>query len=1061
MLNWLIRKSLYLRPMVFAGALAIVYFGWGAFRSLPVEVLPDLTKPTVTIMTEAPGLAPEDVENLVTKRLEAALSGVSGVTRLRSKSDVALSLIYVEFDWGADIYDARIFVQERLQLAKESLPEGVSPFMTPVASLMGEIMLVGMRSPGGEVSGPELRSLADWDVGLRLRGIKGVAEVLNMGGGIRQLQIQPNPDRMQAMGVTFEEIETAAANSAGNSTGGFLTAGPKEIMVRNLAMTTDPEEIAKTVVKQVNDRPITIADVAEVTWGTEPMRGDAAIDGMPSVILSVTKSPGVDTIDLTQRIEKEIADIQTTLPDGVQIEALFRQSDFINHAVHNLKEAILHGGIFVAAILFLFLFNARTTAITLTAIPLSFCVTFLVFQWFEISVNSMTLGGLAVAIGMVVDDAIIDVENVYRRLRENASLAVPKPRLEVIVSASAEIRQSILYATIFVILVFVPLLALTGVEGRLFTPIAVATIVSMAASFVVSLTVIPVLCSYLLRPKIGKEHKDGFIVRGLKVGLKHTWLKLALSRPTLVFGAAAVLLAWAISLYPQMGKDFLPKFREETVLVATTTQPGTSLTQTNEITLQVEKLLMQIPEVRKVGARVGRAERGDHVVPVSTVEFDVDFVSSRVEKGFFRGLFDSLVGAHGDDGARSRADIEQEIRDTMRKIPGTFSVVSGPLADRVGHMLSGVSAKVAIKVFGPDLETLRKLGKEIQTVAQGIPGLEEAKVEQQALIPQIQILPDRERNSAYDIAPKALITQLSSLIGGKKVGELFEQERTIDLVLRLPELWRESPKKLEDMYVDTKQGRIPLRLVADIVESKGPNVIQREDGRRRFVVSINPTARDLSSLVTQLEQEINEKVKRPPGYEISVEGEFQAQQEATSSIIRSSLAVLCVAAFLLFMYFRSPMFSIQVLCDIPLALIGGLLLTHYMPGNNNISIATLVGFIAVTGIASRNSIMLISHYLHLMKHEGEGFTRKMIERGTLERLVPVLMTALSAGIALLPLVWAMDQPGKEILHPVAVVIVGGLITSTFLGLGVTPAVFYTFGRKAALRAVREGAPAAN
>ena len=556
--------------------------------------------------------------------------------------------------------------------------------------------------------------------------------------------------------------------------------------------------------------------------------------------------------------------------------------------------------------------------------------------------------------------------------------------------------------------------------------------VSMAASFFISLTVIPVLCSFLLEPKRKVQNREGRLVRGLKWLFRKTWLKLALDYPYAVFGIAGALVAAALSMVPLMGKDFLPSFEEETALVALTTAPGTSLAQTAEIAAIADRLLLQIPEVRKVGRRQGRAERGDHVVPVSTVEFDIDFEASD----------------------RSRAEILAEIRETMRSIPGTFSALSGPLADRVGHMLSGISAKVAIKVFGEDLDTLRTIGSSIQSIAQEIPGLEAARVEQQAPIPQLQIKVDRERALAYGLTPGKLNEQLSEMIGGVKVEQLFEGPRTIDLMVRLPTSWRESPKELERLYIQTEQGNpIPLRTVASVQHAKGPNVIQRENTQRRFVISINPTERDLKTLIETLQQRVTREVTLPKGYFISYEGEFQAQQEASRRILLMSLLVLLIMMMLLYAYFGMPVFVTQVLLDIPIALVGGLFLTWWTTAN--ISIATLVGFIAVAGIAARNSVMMISHYLHLMRHEGETFNRAMIERGTLERLVPVLMTALSAGIALLPLVLATNEPGKEILRPVATVIVGGLVSSTLLGLGVTPAFFYIFARRQAMQAIRK------
>lgn len=1035
MLSLLIQFSLRHRVIILLAACILLALGTQIGRSLPVEVLPDLTKPTVTILTEAPGLAPEEVEARVTFPLENALMGVSGVTRLRTTSDVSLSLVYIEFDWGTDLIQARQFVQERLQSAVQNLPEGIFPYMTPIASLMGEIMLVGIYDPENDTNPRDLRTLADWTVRRRLQSIPGIAEVLSMGGGIKQIHIQPNPDRMRAMNVRFDELLHAAHEAAGNTTGGFLTSSSKEIMVRHLAMTTDLASIASTIIKQIHDRPITIGDVAEVKWDVEPMRGDAAVNGIPGVILSITKAPGFDTLALTEIIENTLADLQESMPDGILVEPLFRQSDFINHAVGNLKEAMRDGAIMVSIVLFLFLFNVRTTVITLMAIPLSFATTLLVFDICGLSVNSMTLGGLAVAIGMVVDDAIVDVENVLRRLKINAASDKPKPRVSIIASASAEVRNSILYATLFIILVFLPLLGLSGVEGRLFAPIALATMVSMTASFFISLTVIPVLCYFLLYPKEAPQ-QDGTFVRGLKCALKKTWLKLALDKPFVVLSIAGTLIAGAITIYPMMGKDFLPTFEEETVLVALTTAPGTSLKQTAEIADIADKLLLNIPEIRKVGRRHGRAERGDHVVPVSTVEFDIDFITS----------------------TRGRDEVLDNIRQTMRSIPGTFSALSGPLADRIGHMLSGVSARVAIKIFGPDLDEIRRIGESIQIIAKEIPGFEDARVEQQAPIPQLRIEVNRARAMAYGVTPGALNSQLSALIGGQQVEQLFEGPRTVDLIVRLPDSWRESPDRLRNMYIDTESDlRVPLHLVADVRAAKGPNVIQRENTQRRFVVSINPTERGLDSKIETLQVRVAEEVKIPEGYFVSFEGEFKAQQAAAQRIIFLSIIVFVIMAGLLYSYFGSPVFVIQIIMDIPLALIGGLLLTFVT--TQNVSIATLVGFIAIAGIAARNSVMLISHYLHLMRHEGEPFGRSMIERGTLERLVPVLMTALSAGIALIPLVLAAGEPGKEILHPIAIVIVGGLITSTLLGLGVTPAIFYAFGGKHARKVVEKKVPA--
>jgi CzcA family heavy metal efflux pump len=1041
MLNHLIRFSLKNRVLVLALALIVLLLGIRTAGTLPVEVLPDMTKPTVTVLTEAPGLAPEEVEILVTRPLENALLGVGGLDRLRSNSDVGLSLVFVEFAWGTDIYKARQLVQERLQAVKFSAR--ATSGMTPVSSLMGEILLVGARSKDGSIAPMDLRTYAELNIARRLQSIPGVAEVLAIGGGVKQVHVEPDLLKMQAEGVTLEELERAVSLSAGNATSGYLQSGPREIMVRNLAMTADPADIAASVVRHDGDRVITIGDVATVKFGVATMRGDAGVSfekdkqETAGVILSIDKAPGFDTLKLTAAIEKAIGELRPGLPPGVEVGILFRQGDFIEHAIGNLKEAIRDGAIMVTIVLFLFLLNLRTTFITLTAIPLSFAITLITFKWFGVSVNSMTLGGIAVAIGMVVDDAIVDVENVFRRLRENAARPEPKPRLEVIATASSEVRSSILYATILIILVFVPLLGLAGLEGRLFRPIAIATIVSMAASFVVSLTVIPVLCSFLLRPKEGKEHRDGPLVRGLKFITRVTFLKAAFKAPLAVVAFAILLVVAAGMLYPGMGKEFLPTFNEGSATVSFASAPGTSLKQSNEVGEKAVMLLLQIPEVKTVGRRAGRAERDDHVMPVSVNEFDVEF----------------------HQGGRHREVVFAEIRDKLKGIPGTFVNVGQPIGHRLSHMLSGVSAKIAVKIHGPDLDTLRSLGTKVKEAGLTIPGLTDVNLEAQVPIPQIRIEVNRERARREGLAPGEINSQVSRLLGGSILGELREGEATVELVLRLPESWRTWPENIGELLIEAPNGRhLPLSLVADVHEVNGPNVINRENGQRRIVIGANTGQRDLESLVRNWQQAVAEKVVLPEGYRLRFEGEYLARQEASKRIITLFVIITGIIIVLLTGYFRSLSLALQVMLNLPLALAGALAFTWWKI--DNISIATLVGFIAVGGVAARNGIMMISHYLHLMRHEGETFGVALITRGTQERLVPVLMTALSAGIALVPLVLAPGEPGKEILHPVAVAIVGGLISSTLLDLVVTPAVFFLIGRKAAENALRLDAPAA-
>lgn len=1042
MLNHLIRFSLRNRALVIVVALLVMVLGLRTAGELPVEVLPDMTKPTVTVLTEAPGLAPEEVETLVTRPLENALLGVGGLDRLRSDSDVGLSLVFVEFAYGTDIYRARQLVQERIQMARGALPDDVEPGMTPVSSLMGEILLVGLRADEGTMAPMDLRTYAEWTVARQLQSIPGVAEVLAIGGGVKQVHVQPDLEMMWANDLSIEELEKAVSLAAGNSTSGYLQDGPREIMVRNLAMTVDPEEIAAVPVKVSGGRILTIGDVATVEFNVQTMRGDGGIafEGdeyeQAGVILSVDKSPGFDTLELTAKIEKALDEMRPSLPEGVEVGILFRQGDFIEHAIGNLKEAIRDGAIMVTIVLFLFLLNLRTTFITLTAIPLSFAITLLTFKWFGAGVNSMTLGGIAVAIGLVVDDAIVDVENVFRRLRENAARENPKPRLEVIAAASGEVRSSILYATVLIVLVFVPLLGLAGLEGRLFRPIAIATIVSMIASFVVSLTVIPVLCSFLLRPKEGQVHRDGPLVRAMKMVTRLTFLRAAFGVPLLVVAGAILLVVGAGMLYPGMGKEFLPTFNEGSATISFASAPGTSLAQSNEVGARAVRLLMQIPEVKTVGRRAGRAERDDHVMPVSVNEFDVEFHT----------------------GGRDREVVFGEIRDKLKGIPGTFVNVGQPIGHRLSHMLSGVSAKIAVKIKGPDLKTLRSLGGQVSELGSAIPGLEDVYLEAQVAIPQLRVIPDRVKAKTHGLTAGGINQQVSMLVGGVVVDELREGEATVDLVVRLAESKRTRPEALEDLLLMTPEGRrIPLSMVADVEMVNGPNVVKRENGSRRIVIGANTSERDLESLVLQWQEAVTREVDLPDGYTLQFEGEYLARQAASQRIMILFGIITAVIVVLLAGYFRSLSLALQVMLNLPLALAGALALTWYLVGN--ISIATLVGFIAVGGVAARNGIMMLSHYLHLMRHEGMTFGIEMISRGTQERLVPVLMTALSAGIALVPLILAPGEPGKEILHPVAVAIVGGLISSTLLDLIVTPAVFFLIGKKAAEKSLRLEAPA--
>ncbi|MCH7707748.1 MAG: efflux RND transporter permease subunit [Myxococcales bacterium] len=1026
MLSRLIEFSLRNRLFVVAASLLIFVYGIVVIRDLPVDVFPDLNRPLVTILTEAPGLAPEEVETLVTWPLETAVNGAPGVMRVRSNSGIGLSILFIEFDWGMDIYRARQIVQERLQLAAEKLPEEISPVMGPISSIMGEILLIGVSTKDGTTPPLELRSIADWTIRQRLLTIPGVAQVIPIGAGVKQYQILADPERMTAYGVSLEEVFDAAARSQINTPGGFVMGSYQEALVRNIARTADLDQIRATVVAERNGVPVRLEDVAELKIDHNIMRGDAGVDAQPAVIMSVKKQPGVDTIALTEKVKEALAEIEHGLPEDVELTLLFQQARFIDAAIANVEEAIRDGAIMVVIVLFLFLLNVRTTLITLTAIPLSFVATAIFFRFMDISINTMTLGGLAVAIGMVVDDAIVDVENVYRRLRENRHLPSPRPVLRVIAEASTEIRNSILFATLLIILVFIPLFGLAGIEGRLFAPIGVATIVAMVASFIVSLTVIPALCSYLLpQMKRMDTEEDGWVVRQLKHLDRRYLLTPALDHPLVAIGIAAVLVVGSFSLYPMMGKEFLPEFNEGTATINVLVAPGTSLEESNRIGTIAERLLLSIPEIENTGRRTGRAELDEHAEGVHYSEIDVDLLESE----------------------RSREEILDDIRGKLSEIPGTALNVGQPISHRLDHMLSGVRAQVAVKLFGEDLGLLRAKAAEIEAALSRVPGVVDLQTEKQVLISQIRIELDRERAQLYGVQVGDLAELLETALNGRVAGQVLDGLRTYDIYVWYGERFRGDIRAIGQMLVDTPSGeKVPLELLANVREAKGPNIINRENVRRRIVVSANVSGRDLGSTVADMQAAV-EGIDLPPGYSVSFQGQFQSQQEATRLIALLSLFTLATMFLLLYTHFRSAMIVGQILLNIPLAFIGGLALTYAMVGT--VSIATLVGLITLAGIASRNTIMMISHYLHLMEHEGEHFNRDMVVRGSLERLVPVTMTALVAGLALVPLVLSAGEPGKEILYPVAVVILGGLLSSTLLDMAVTPAVFLKFGQRAA------------
>lgn len=1011
----------------------ILVYGVYVVLNLPVDVFPDLNRPTVTIMSEAGGLAPEEVETLVSFPIETLMNGAPGVERVRSQSGIGLSIVWIEFKWGTDIYIDRQLVAEKLNLVREQLPAGVTPVMGPISSIMGEIMLVSVRSKTGETNPLDVRTLADWTIRPRLLSVPGIAQVTNIGGGVKQYQALVSPEKLKQFGLTIEKVAEALKKSNVNTTGGFVDSQSQEYLIRNLARFNSLDELKNTVVAYRTRTPIKLGDVANVEFGPKIKRGDGSTDAQPAVIMAVSKQPGADTLDLTKKVDAALKDLQATMPGDVEINSeLFRQANFIEASIGNVIEALRDGAILVVIVLFLFLLNFRTTAITLTAIPLSFVITFLVFKWAGVTINTMTLGGLAVAIGELVDDSIVDIENIFRRLRENRQLVDPKPAIKVVYEASLEIRSSIVYATFVVALVFIPLFSLSGIEGRLLAPLGIAYIVSLMASLVVSLTVTPVLASYLLpRMKAMKHGKEGFLVRFLKKWDERL-LHWTLRNPWKVIGGAAALFLATISVLPFVGTEFLPPFNEGTLTINLLAQPGTSLAESNKLGQVAEKMLLTVPEVLSTGRRTGRAELDEHAEGVHYTEIDVDLKKSK----------------------RSREEILNDIREKLAVVPGVVVNVGQPISHRIDHLLSGIRAQIAVKLFGEDLGTLRSKAEEIRNVISTVEGATDVQVEKQVLIPEVRFNINRNEAARYGLQPGQVAETLETALNGNIFSEAVEGQRRYAVVVRFDDKSRGSLDALRNATVDTPSGvQIPVSAVADITNQPGPNQVLRENTQRRIVVMANTSGRDLGSVVKDIQDRVKTQITLPEGYFIEYGGQFEAQKDATNRLSILSMFSIAAIFFLLMKALGSWRAALQVMVNVPLALIGAIFALLLTGGV--FSVATLVGFISLVGITSRNGIMMLSHYLHLMREEGEEFTEKMIIRGSLERLVPVLMTALTAGLALIPLALAAGQPGKEILQPLAVVVLGGILTSTALDQIVTPAVFHKFGKPIADKVISE------
>jgi len=1073
MLNHIIAFCLRNRLLVLAVAVVLLVCGTRQAVRLPIDVFPNLNRPTVTIMTEVHGLAPEEVEVLVTFPIESAMNGAGGVRRVRSASGIGLSIVWVEFEWGTDIYVDRQIVAEKLQLVRERLPDEAHPVMAPITSVMGEIMLVGLQSIG-DTEPMELRTIADWEVRQRLLAVTGVSQVSVMGGELKQYQVLTSPEMLSRHDVTLDELVAAVEKSNVVTGGGFLLSKNEESLIRIVGRANTLDDIRDTVVRAGDPVPITVREVAEVRYAGPVKRGDGSIGGEPAVILSVQKQPTADTLTLTENVLTVLDDIKSRLPEDIVIATnIFKQADFIEAAIGNVREAIRDGVIWVIVVLFVFLWNFRTSLITLTAIPLSIIVTALTFSYFDISINTMTLGGLAVAIGELVDDSIVDIENIFRRLKENFHKPNPENPIKVIFSASCEVRNSIVYATLIVVLVVFPLFSLAGLEGRMFAPLGLAYLTTLMASLVVSLTVTPVLASFLL-PKAGFLQREGdpFLLRWLKWADTYL-LKFTLRHSTAILLVVAVLVILSVTSIRWMGGEFLPSFNEGTLTISSIAPPGVSMEESNRIAARIEKMLLAIPEVTHVSRRTGRAELDEHAENVNFSEIDVGLIQPQKPKaGIHNTILRAIPGLHRlgvEVMGRSRNEVSAEIRDIVTEVPGVKVNIGQPISHRLDHMMSGIRAQIAVKLYGPDIEELRDRAQDIAEMMAGIDGVVDLQIEPQVDIPQVRVTIRRRKAARYGLAPADVAKALETALQGRTVSQVLEEQKTFDLVVWFDEKARNDPDAIRSTLISTPDGsRVALGTVAEVIETRGPNTINRENVKRRIVVQCNAAGRDLVSVVRDIQVTAEKEIKPilQDDYYVEYGGQFEAQQEANARLL--FLGSFAVAGIFLLLYkcLGSWRAALQVMVNIPLAAIGSvvalLLLSRPAPeaiaevswwelpevwmGASTLSVAHWVGFITLIGIVSRNGIMMISHYIHLMKYEGEVFGEKMIIRGSLERLAPVLMTALTTTIGLVPLALGAGQTGKEILHPLAIVVIGGLLSSTLLDQIVTPALFYKFGR---------------
>jgi CzcA family heavy metal efflux pump len=1019
MLNRIINFSLYNRLLVIITSALLIAVGTYTASRMEVDVFPDLTAPTVVVLTESHGMAPEEVERLVTFHIETAMNGATDVRRVRSSSSAGISIVWVEFEWGTDIYRARQIVSEKLLAIRTSLPSGVgNPTLAPNSSIMGEIMLISVTADSTKMI--DLRTIADWTIRPRLLATGGVSQVVVIGGEYKQYQVLASPQRMKHFNVSLPDLIKACDEANLNAAGGFMNEYGNEYVIRGIGRTNNLDDLGKTVVKIQNDLPVTIADVAQIKIGASVKIGDGSLRGNPAVILTVMKQPNTNTLELTNRIDEAIADLGKSIPSDVRIDTkIFRQADFINASITNIQKTLIEGSIFVVVILFIFLMNWRATLISLIAIPISLITAILTLKWLGFTINTMSLGGMAIAIGDLVDDAIIDVENVYRRLKENAKKPASEmqPVLTVIYNASVEIRSSVINATFIIIAAFIPLFFLSGMEGKLLAPLGIAFIVALFASLIVAITLTPVLCSLLLTSEksLEKAHHESWLVQRLNRWYESS-LRKALDLRILILGAALALFLVTTALLFTLGRSFLPEFNEGSLVISAVSLPGISLEQSNQIGSNIEKTLLTIPEIKTTTRRTGRAELDEHAQGVNASEIDAPFTLDE----------------------RNREEFMKDVRGRLSGVVGANITIGQPIGHRIDHMLSGTRANIAIKIFGPDLNTLFQLSNQVKSGIEGIDGLVDISVEQQIEIPQVQIKARREMLARHGITIGEFTQFVDAAFAGERVGDIYEEDKRFDFVLKFDDANRGTFENIRNTWIDAREGqKIPLIEVAEVVSASGPNTINRENVQRKTVVSANVSGRDQHSAVDEIKSKLT-GITLPEGYHIEYGGQFEAEADASQTLLATSLLSLLVIFLLLYMEFRDIKVSGIILLNLPLALIGGVLSIWLTSGI--ISIPAIIGFITLFGVATRNGILLVSHY-HTLEKEGKNLMDTVI-LGSRDRLSPILMTALTAGLALIPLAIAGDLPGNEIQSPMAKVILGGLLSSTLLNIFVVPIVYY-------------------